>query len=273
MHPAPPRVEATIDPTMTHCLSKKSPRRVAWALLASALAFAPTGACQGTSGRPGAPWSGLFSRLVPYVLGDRAERQWDHVSEGDPAACRAALRAAGTRFRSLPDRPTPDRQGCGIPHGVIVTRGPTGIVYDAPLRVDCSLAARLPEVETAIQAAAMGHLGQRIRRIGTFGSYSCRPIRGRASWLSEHAFGNAIDLARFTPRRGPSAVVARDYDLGLDAPRGPRGRFLRDLEGRLRALDGISRVIGPRHNAAHRDHFHLDRGWQWWRRVDFLGPG
>ena len=126
---------------------------------------------------------------------------------------RAALRAAGVRFSAMPDRAVPDARGCGIPHGVVVTRGPTGIVYDAPLVIDCSLARQLPAVEAAIQDAATAHLGARITRVGTFGTFSCRPIRGWSGNLSEHAFGNAIDLALLPAprprRRGGAALPAR----------------------------------------------------------------
>ena len=149
---------------------------------------------------------------------------------------------------------------------MVVARGPKGIAYEPPLQVDCSFALRLPAIEGAIQEAARAHLGQPITRVGTFGTFACRPTRGYASLLSEHAFGNAADLARFTPRRGEAAVVVCDYDR--DAPRGPRGRFLREVEARLRGLDGVSRVIGPRDNARHRDHFHVDRAWRWWRLGD-----
>ncbi|MDO9021360.1 MAG: extensin family protein [Deltaproteobacteria bacterium] len=242
-------------------------RRVSTALAAT-LAFSPMAACQVSpqGARPGG-----LSSLFSYAFGDRAaraEQQWQHLASEDAAACRAALRAAGVRFRAMPDRAAPDPRGCGIPHGVVVTRGPTGIVYDAPLVVDCSLARQLPAVEAAIQGAATAHLGQRITRVGTFGTFSCRPVRAGRGSLSEHAFGNAIDLARFAPRRGPAAVVVQHYQRDAEVPDTPRGRFLRELEQRLRGLDGVAHVIGPRQNDDHRDHFHIDRAWRWWRLGD-----
>lgn len=238
------------------------------AVLAAALAFSPMAACQVAphGARPGG-----LSSVFGYALGDRAaraEQQWLHLASDDGATCRAALRAAGVRFSAMPDRAVPDARGCGIPHGVVVTRGPTGIVYDAPLVIDCSLARQLPAVEAAIQDAATAHLGARITRVGTYGTFSCRPIRGWSGNLSEHAFGNAIDLARFSPRRGPAAVVVQHYQRDAEVPDTPRGRFLREVENRLRSLEGVAHVIGPRHNDAHRDHFHIDRAWRWWRFGD-----
>ena len=74
--------------------------------------------------------------------------------------------------------------------------------------------------------------------------------------------------ARFSPRRGPAAVVVQHYQRDAEVPDTPRGRFLREVENRLRSLEGVAHVIGPRHNDAHRDHFHIDRAWRWWRFGD-----
>jgi hypothetical protein len=186
-----------------------------------------------------------------------ARRQWEHLAKRDGDACRAALREAGVKFRALPDREGPDAKGCGIPHGVVVERGPTGIAYQRPLVVDCSLALTLPAFERAVQDAATAELGAPVRRIVTMGTYACRPIRGREARLSEHAFGNAVDLARFELARGKAAVVARDYRE--DAGSSPRGRFLRSLFDRLRHEPSITHVIGPAQSRSHADHLHVDR--------------
>lgn len=208
-----------------------------------------------------------FQDFLRYAQGDRASRaaqQWQAMQAEDGARCLASLRAAGVRFQALSGRATPDASGCGIPHPVLVTRGPTGVVYNAPLRVDCQMALEMVEVEREVQEAAVEHLGQRITRIDTLGTYSCRPTTGHSGNLSQHAFGNAIDLARFQPRRGQAAVVVRDYERERTDPTSARGRFLRALESRLRRLSGLSFVIGPRQNDAHRDHFHIDRALRWW---------
>lgn len=191
-----------------------------------------------------------------------ASQQWAQIAAHDGAQCRADLTAAGVRFRALPDRTAPDARGCGIPHGVVVTRGPTGIVYDAPLVIDCSLARDLPQIEAAIQEAATMHLGHPITRIGTLGTFSCRTMRGYGM-LSEHALGNAIDMARFVPSRGGAVTVVRDYDGGAPMPRTERGMFLRQLELALRGIPSLTYVLGPWYDSNHRDHFHVDRGWRW----------
>jgi hypothetical protein len=194
-------------------------------------------------------------------------RQWQHLSgKADGAACRAALHKAGVRFRALPDQGAPDQQGCGVPHGVVVTRGPTGVSYGA-LLIDCSLALELVRAERALQAEAKATFGKPLARVETLGSYHCRPKRGGPSSpdapLSEHAFGNAVDLAAFV---GPGwrASVARDYRPELSEPTTREGKFLRRVQARLRRDTSLTRVLGPDFNAEHRDHFHLDAGPRWW---------
>jgi hypothetical protein len=195
---------------------------------------------------------------------DHAKRQWENLSSVDGAQCREELKKTGAVFRALRDRDKPDQNGCGIPHGVILTKGPTGITYAGPLMIDCSLALALPAVEKVIQEEAVKHLGEPITRITTLGSYSCRSVRGWRERISQHALGNAMDMAAFSTKGGAKASVMRDYEVGVEAPSTPRGRFLRAIYGRLWSEGGVTRVLGPEWDAAHRDHFHLDRGLRFW---------
>jgi hypothetical protein len=105
-----------------------------------------------------------------------------------------------------------------------------------------------------VRPAARAELGSTVVRVDHYGTYACRNVYGRATGMrSEHATANALDVAGFRLSDGRRISVARDF---RDA--GPEGRFLR------RARDGACRwfraVLGPDYNAAHRDHFHLDRG-------------
>ena len=207
---------------------------------------------------------GLHAALAESKA-DHAKRQWENLSSVDGAQCREDLKKTGAVFRSVPDRNKPDQNGCGIPHGVIVTKGPTGITYAGPLLIDCSLALALPAVEKVIQEEAVKHLGEPITRVTTLGSYSCRNIRGWRERISQHAIGNAMDMAAFSTKRGQKASVMRDYEMGVEAPLTARGRFLRAIYSRLWSEGGVTRVLGPEWDAAHRDHFHLDRGLRSWR--------
>lgn len=234
-------------------------KRIALASSVCALLLA---ACDAHAQRATSPWARLAQGLG--IIPSReahARRQWDHLARVDGAQCRARLRAAGVVFRAMPDRDAPDARGCGIPHGVVLLRGPTGIRYEGGVPIDCTLALRIPAFEAVVQSEARARLGAPVTRVGTFGSYNCRPMRGWSGSLSEHAFGDAIDIARFGLRRGREVTVLRDY-RGDDA----RGRFLRDVYARLRGEAGFAHVRGPDDDALHRDHFHVDGGVGWWER-------
>jgi hypothetical protein len=179
----------------------------------------------------------------------------------------------GMRLRELPDRTEPDAQGCGIPHGVIVSKGPLGFTYAPPLQIDCTLAKELPWIEQVIQEQAEQHLGSPIKQIVTLGTFSCRKVRGGFTGrLSEHAVGNAIDFGGFVPRRGTAVSVGRDYRPLEDSP-GAGGLFLRGVFRALRGHGGLTHVIGPETRSDHHDHIHIDRGEPWWHFADRLFGG
>jgi hypothetical protein len=138
--------------------------------------------------------------------------------------------------------------------GVIVSRGPTGITYQPAIRVSCTYALGLGAIEGAIHDMARTHLTEPIRIVRTMGSYGCRMIQSVRSpgRLSEHSFGNAIDVGEL---RGTAirASVLRDFRADT-----VEGRFLRALSQRLRQLASLDRVLDPDYNAAHRNHLHLE---------------
>jgi hypothetical protein len=124
------------------------------------------------------------------------------------------------------------------------------------------------DVERVIQEEAEKHLKSPIARLVTLGSYACRPVVGRlAGWsggISEHSFGNAVDIARFEPKRGRAVSVFRDYQPGKPAEKAATW-FLRSVARRLREEGAARRVLGPEFDASHADHLHLDHGTRWWQ--------
>ena len=229
------------------------------------------------------PPSGDVAGSPPVAEEQPSNRQaWNRLATLDGKACREDLAARGVRFRSLPDELEPNEQGCGIPHGVLVTAGPTGIRYTPALRVDCSFALELPAIESAIQKGANENLGTSITKVTTFGTYSCRKAKGSVRGnLSEHAVGNAMDIGGFTPKIGKPISILRDYHPFEEAPDDPgkshpsgcseaapagddRSRFLRAIFRALRGEGGLTTVIGPETRDDHRDHIHVDRAPRWW---------
>jgi hypothetical protein len=196
--------------------------------------------------------------------------QWDHAAAVDGPACIAALKKSGAKFVAHAPQKKPNKQGCGMPNGVTVTKGPTGIVWSPPLEIDCSLAAELPKIEAILQEEAKAKLGSELVRIETLGAYACRTSNGPLtkayagkSTLSEHAFGLAVDLRTFVPKKGARVTVAKDW--GADTS---RAAFLEALRSRLKKETSITHVITPDYNAAHHDHLHVDSGlpWGWWTK-------
>src|SRR4030095_16331856 len=81
----------------------------------------------------------------------RPERQWQWIREATDDTCRERLAETEARFFALKDRERPDAKGCGMPRGVVLRQGPTGVRYSPPIQIDCSFALRLGEIERAIQ--------------------------------------------------------------------------------------------------------------------------
>jgi hypothetical protein len=194
---------------------------------------------------------------------------WSLAAREDGEACREDLKAAGFKFHAYADKIEPDKSGCGIPHAVVVMRGPTGIQYKPPITVDCSLARALASVEEIVQEEAELHLHARITRIGNLGGFACRPRNyKKKNALSAHAFGSAVDFSSFHPAKGQPAIIARDYaqPKKSTAAQDDRRRFLRSVYTRLRRREAdLTYIVGPDFNRLHHDHFHLDRGgWHFW---------
>lgn len=234
---------------------------------AAAPAFVPTPATSGPASEEApAASAGEAPSAAPA---EEMLDAWSLAAREDGGACREALKAEGYGFQAYPDKEKPDRTGCGIPHGVVVVRGPTGIRYEPPITVDCTLAKSLAGFERIVQEEAATHLHGAITKIGNLGGFACRPRNSRkGASLSAHAFGSAVDVSSFHPAKGTPAIIARDYVEGgkSTAAQDERRAFLHAVYTRLRSHEAdLTYVVGPDFNRAHHDHFHLDRGgWQFW---------
>jgi hypothetical protein len=169
--------------------------------------------------------------------------------------CLADLGLAGASFSALPDRYT--GQGCAL----------TGTVSLAAVRGDfdrlgvsnlgpvaCPTATAFSEwARYGVDRAARQILGSPIARIETMGSYACRNVAGSGR-RSAHATADAIDIGAFVLADGRRISVLDDWQGGTTQER----EFLRVVQ--RSACKRFRTVLGPEYNAAHRDHFHLERG-------------
>jgi hypothetical protein len=117
----------------------------------------------------------------------------------------------------------------------------------------CPLVSALDRwMSDGVQPAAMRWFGSQVVEIKQISSYSCRGMVGAGgSGISEHAFGNAIDIAAFTFADGRRITVQEGWH-GAPEEQG----FLRDVH--LAACDNFNTVLAPGYNAAHYNHIHVD---------------
>ena len=110
----------------------------------------------------------------------------------------------------------PMRKGqCGSAAPVLLQSiGDAGrVTFDPPPKMNCRLAAALARwVETVLQPAAREVLGSRITEIMGASSYACRNVYNLPNRrLSEHATGNAIDIAAFSTADGRTIRVLNGW--------------------------------------------------------------
>lgn len=173
--------------------------------------------------------------------------------KGDAAACRSVLARSQVAFSALPS----DGAGpCARPDRTRLDAYP--FAPDPP-PTTCAVAVALELWRRhTLESAARARLGSSVREVRHLGAFSCRRLYGRDTgpW-SQHATGNAIDIAGFVLADGRRIGVLRDWPGG-----GPEAAFLRDV--RDGACRSFSTVLGPDYNAAHADHLHLDMGGSAW---------
>jgi hypothetical protein len=103
-----------------------------------------------------------------------------------------------------------------------------------------------------VQPAAMRWFGAPVAEITQISAYSCRGMNGNPrARISEHAFGNALDISAFTLADGRRITVKGGWN-GLPEEQG----FLRDIQGA--ACDQFTTVLAPGSNVYHYDHMHVD---------------
>jgi len=159
-------------------------------------------------------------------------------------------RAYGTPVYQPPQRTVPS---LGSARGR-QTAGPmTPAVLTPPATLACPIVSALDHwVSEGVQPAAMRWFGTPVTEIKQISAYSCRGMVGSGgSGISEHAFGNAIDIAAFMFSDGRRDMVVAGWH-GTPAEQG----FLRDVH--LAACDHFSTVLAPGYNAAHYNHIHVD---------------
>jgi hypothetical protein len=117
----------------------------------------------------------------------------------------------------------------------------------------CPLVSELDKwITTAVQPAALRWFRQPVVGIKQISAYSCRGMNGNAyAHISEHAFGNALDIAEFELADGRKVSVQYGWH-GAPEEQG----FLRDVQAA--ACEEFSTVLAPGANIYHYNHIHVD---------------
>ncbi|MDP5307139.1 extensin-like domain-containing protein [Paracoccus spongiarum] len=195
-----------------------------------------------------------------------APRWWMlRETEAEDAGCRLALALLGTVYQDRQPVTDADQRDCGIARPIEVSQIIPGLALEGGAVMRCDTARSLgfwardflrPAAATLPGAPRVTGL-----RLGT--TYDCRGRVGTGAdvpKLSEHAYGNAIDIAAFQMDNGQDLVVTPREDSGDRAE-----AFQRAVRGA--ACLYFTTVLGPGANAAHAEHLHMDmaarrNGWR-----------
>jgi hypothetical protein len=153
---------------------------------------------------------------------------------------------------AAPQAESPPRLGPGpMPGNSIAAVGPVAVKPTATLA--CPIVSVLDHwLAESVQPAAMRWFGARVVEIKQISAYSCRGMNGNSNaHISEHAFGNALDIAAFTLADGRRISVETGWK-GMPEEQG----FLHDVQAS--ACREFTTVLAPGSNVYHYNHIHVD---------------
>lgn len=202
---------------------------------------------------------GRASEAIPAIYAS------DPADDGAPSYPLDAI----PRWLSAGSKPS-----CSAAAAQLVTYRGARLRYDRPVRVHPAFRDHLRDFEDLVVEVAREHFGRVPHQIVHMGAFACRPVRGRPELVSEHALGNALDVAGFD--FGPMArkdLRTSTLPRGLKRPFQVRvekhwkasgddvakSAFLHALTDRVIERPDLFRVVlGPGY-PGHKNHFHLDQ--------------
>ena len=182
-----------------------------------------------------------------FMGGERAS--WRQAAED---ACMTGHEFASSPF-IVPAKEIDGRGSCGIAYPLRVSAFAEGAVAIGPsATLGCPLVDAVEGwLRDSVQPAAIAWYGVPVVAIRQISDYSCRSRNNiHGARLSEHAFGNALDVAGFVFEDGREVTVRAGW-RGSAQERG----FLREVEAA--ACQRFTTVLGPG-APYHGDHFHVD---------------
>lgn len=194
--------------------------------------------------------AGLVSTLTGCALNFFEFEQRASWRDAEARACLARRPASSyiEQVRSI------DGKGvCGINHPLKVYALEGGTIGIGPnATIGCPMTEALEGwMRASVQPAALAWFGVPVVEIKQISAYYCRTKNSvRGADLSEHAFGNALDVAGFKLADGRTVTVLKGWKGAQD-----ERAFLREVFAT--ACASFKTALGPGAKY-HSDHFHLD---------------
>jgi len=170
------------------------------------------------------------------------------------SACLLELTLLGSDYEERAPVSDEANRDCGIDRPIMLQSPLPGVAIEGGALMRCDTARHLAHWLRDFVRPASALLPGQPRLVGLVAgsTYQCRATVGNGGGkTSEHAFGNAFDIAAFRFDDGSTIEVA---------PRKDDGDLLESFQHAVRATACLhfATVLGPGSNAAHDNHLHLD---------------
>jgi len=217
------------------------------------LLFGGSGAAQQASTPPPLPPPRPDRAAPPEDRGgdtvpvEESAKEHEATTNAEAAACLERLTQLGLRFEKRP--PVRDN-ACKIDNPVSVSGLANAVEVSPASLMECSFAEGLARwVGDVVMPRASEHFQSALTKVLIGTSYQCRDQRTGGK-LSEHAFGNGVDVMGFAFDKRPPVAVTSQMDGS------PEAAFQSAV--RKEACSIFTTVLGPGSDDGHGDHLHLD---------------
>jgi hypothetical protein len=230
------------------------PQLVARALASAALAWAPASWADAPAVRLAAYFEPLPSAIVSKAS---PASRWASLSGGQCLTELGRRKLSVKRWRGA---------AVGVQTPVRVTGPIDGVRFVTPGAkspygvLDCRLALALSDLSRLLRRHA-------VVEVRVDNMYRPRAHLPGKKKPSQHSYGLAIDLTRLKLEDGTELVIEDDFAGAIGEPvcgqaaraeLGERAGKLRNLICDVARSELFHHILTPNHDAAHRDHFHLD---------------
>jgi len=207
----------------------------------------------------------VAANVEPVRPGQSVTAPWQHLLVENCTATLAAARVHA--YRALAEDFTQEERGsggtryqCHVPQALSYELGPAQVRYSSYLLLNCKMALAMARFERALVRVTKEVFGPgaTIEKIRVLGAYNCRPLRSGRSRMSQHAYGNAVDLSGFRVSSFGWVDVREHWESGKRPHDEKASVFLHRLVDVLISERVFANVLTPEFDAAHSNHLHVD---------------